>query len=111
VAQEYGETTPDWISIMPVKDSYKTVLINKTLDLGESSTIALASEVDDPLVILDDGKARKYAEGIGLRMTGTLGVIRKVYDAGLVSDIDQILADLQAVHFRLPNDIKRRLET
>jgi predicted nucleic acid-binding protein len=57
VAKEFGESLPDWISVVPVKDSYKTALIANSLDLGESSTIALSAELDSPLLILDDGKA------------------------------------------------------
>jgi predicted nucleic acid-binding protein len=65
VRSEFGEILPVWISVVPVKDTYQKLLINNHLDLGESSTIALASEIDDPLLILDDGKARKYAKTMG----------------------------------------------
>ncbi|MDR3312324.1 MAG: hypothetical protein LBS64_04240, partial [Spirochaetaceae bacterium] len=65
VEREFGEVLPDWIAVVPVRDGYRTLLINSHLDLGESSTIALAGEMADPLVILDDGKARKYAKSIG----------------------------------------------
>jgi predicted nucleic acid-binding protein len=30
VAQEFGESLPDWISVVPVKDTFKTLLITKT---------------------------------------------------------------------------------
>jgi predicted nucleic acid-binding protein len=109
VASEFGEILPDWISVVPVRDTYRTLLINNHLDLGESSTIALASEMDDPLLILDDGKARKYAKSIGLKITGTLGIIRKCYEIGLIKDIIEIITALRNVNFRVPNKFEEEL--
>jgi predicted nucleic acid-binding protein len=109
VAQEFDEPLPDWISVVPVKDAVKTELITKYLDRGESSTIALASEVDDPLVILDDGKARAFAKNSGLTITGTLGILVKAYEMGLVTGINDILDDLRSVKFRIPNGFEDTL--
>jgi predicted nucleic acid-binding protein len=109
VCQEFGESLPEWVSIKAVKDTYKTILINQYLDIGESSTIALAGEIGDSLVILDDGKARRYAKKIGLRITGTLGIIKKVYDLHLINDdISTIIENLHDVNFRIPKDIEER---
>jgi len=45
------------------------------LDKGEASAIALALEIQDSTLILDDFKARKVAEKLGLKITGTLGLM------------------------------------
>ena len=42
VLDEFGEPVPSWITVSPVRDQSRTRLIQRTLDLGESSTIALA---------------------------------------------------------------------
>ncbi|MDR3199955.1 MAG: DUF3368 domain-containing protein [Spirochaetales bacterium] len=102
IAAEYGEPLPDWISVVPVYDAAKTLLIGKTLDPGESSAIALALETKDPLLILDDAKARSYALDIGLSITGTLGILIAACRQGIVTDIDPIIAGLKACDFRLP---------
>jgi predicted nucleic acid-binding protein len=65
VSAEFAETLPGWISVTPVGDSAKTKLIHGTLDLGESSSIALAMESENTLLILDDGKARRFAKSMG----------------------------------------------
>jgi predicted nucleic acid-binding protein len=109
VESEFGEILPDWISVVPVRDTYRTLLINSHLDLGESSTIALAGEIDDPLLILDDGKARKYAKSIGLKITGTLGIITKCYETGLIKDIAEVIIALRDVNFRIPNKFEEEL--
>jgi predicted nucleic acid-binding protein len=109
VEREFGEVLPDWITVVPVQDVYRTLLINSHLDLGESSTIALAGEMADPLVILDDGKARRYAKSIGLTMTGTLGIIRKGYEMGLIPDIVEVITALRIVNFRVPSKFEEGL--
>lgn len=45
------------------------------MDKGEASAIALAIELDDCLLIIDDLKGRKFANQIGLTIIGTIGVI------------------------------------
>jgi predicted nucleic acid-binding protein len=85
-------------------------LIARYLDIGESSTIALASEIDNPLVILDDGKARSYAKNIGLTITGTLGILIKAYETGLITDLGGVIGDLRKIRFRIPNDFEDQLK-
>ena len=77
ISHEFGKPLPRWIKTIKVKDKKYQELINTQLDLGESSAIAFAIENEDPLLILDDLKARKLAKRIGLNFTGTLGVINK----------------------------------
>jgi predicted nucleic acid-binding protein len=105
IAAEYGEPLPDWIIVSPVHDSAKTHIIEKTLDLGESSAIALALETQDPMLILDDAQARSYALDLGLSITGTLGILIMAHRQGIITDIDKIIADLKACCFRLPPDL------
>jgi predicted nucleic acid-binding protein len=109
VALEFGEPLPDWITIIPVKNTDKTTLINHTLDIGEASTIALALETEDPLLILDDGKAREFAKKIGLKITGTVGVLVKAEKAGLIGDLAAIISALRQNYFRIPNNIEDEL--
>jgi len=109
VAQEFGESIPDWIFISEVADETNIQLINNSLDIGESSTIALAMELDEALIILDDGKARRFAGGLGLTYTGTLGVVVKASKMGLDVDLKEIISDFRQMGFRIPNDIENLL--
>ncbi len=70
---DYGENLPDWIEVQQVKDQYRQQLLEMQIDKGEASAIALALDTVDNIVILDDWKARKVAERLGLSVTGTLG--------------------------------------
>jgi predicted nucleic acid-binding protein len=105
IATEYGENLPAWITVTPVRDNEKVKLIQKTLDPGESSAIALALETTEPLLILDDAQARSFALDLGLAITGTLGILIAAYRQGIIADLTPIISALKACDFRLPRDL------
>lgn len=74
IATEYGELLPEWIDIVDFSDKSKQRLLELQIDKGESSAIALALETPDSAIILDDNKARKIANQLGLTYTGTIGI-------------------------------------
>ena len=104
VAAEYKDPLPNWIQIMSVKDAGKTKSLSTFLGLGESSAIALAIEVESALLILDDKKARRYTQSIGLAFIGIAGILSQAYRMGLIEDVDEIVSQLRAIDFRLPPD-------
>lgn len=106
IAIEYGEPLPEWVTIMKVNDSYKQTLLELKLDKGESSAIALALEIPESTVILDDYKARKIASRLGLIFTGTIGVIIKAKLLGYIPSIIPILKKLKQTDFRMSIEIE-----
>lgn len=77
VAKEFGKSLPSWIGIRSPKNDKYVIVLTAIVDPGEASAIALSLECDDPLLIVDDLKARKLAERLGLTFTGTLGILVK----------------------------------
>lgn len=59
-------------------------MLQLELDAGEASTIALALENPDGRIILDERKGRSVAKRLGLKVTGTFGIIIKAKDEGLI---------------------------
>lgn len=57
------------------------------IDKGESSAIALALEIPNSTLILDDYKARRIALHLGLTITGTVGVTIKAKLNGIIASI------------------------
>ena len=106
IAAEYGEQLPEWVEIMNATDKFKQQLLELQLDKGESSAIALALEIPDSIIILDDSKARKIANQLGLTYTGTIGVIVKAKLRGLIPGIKPILAKIKQTDFRLSIEIE-----
>ncbi len=106
VATEYGQTLPDWVEIRAATDKYSRQILEMKIDQGEASAIALALETTESLVILDDYKARKIAEQLGLEITGTIGVIIKAKLLGIIPSIKPYLIKIRKTDFRLSNDIE-----
>lgn len=104
---EYGEQLPDWIEVQQAKDQYKQQLLEMQIDKGEASAIALALETADNIVILDDWKARKLAERLGLSVTGTLGVIIRAKNTGLIQSIKQYLEKIRETNFRISEELEQ----
>ena len=66
------------------------------LHQGEASVLALAEEHNARLVIIDELKARRYAQQIGLQVTGTIGVLLFAKERGLIDAIKPPITELQA---------------
>jgi predicted nucleic acid-binding protein len=106
VALEFGDQLPDWVSIEKVTDKQKQSLLELLIDPGEASALALALERTNSLVILDDYKARKTAEKLGIHFTGTIGVIVKAKLQGVIPSIKPILEKMKQTNFRISPDIE-----
>jgi predicted nucleic acid-binding protein len=106
IATEYGEVLPDWVKIETVKDMYRQQLLEMQIDKGESSAIALALETPGSTIVLDDYKARKIADQLGLNFTGTIGVIIKAKLKGIIPSIKPLLEKIKKTDFRLSAEIE-----
>ena len=105
VAAEFGEVLPEWVVIEQVKDRKYVEFLQTIIDEGESSAIALAKEMESPLLIIDDLKARKLASKLNLKYTGTIGVINKAKQNGDIERIKPIIDKLIATNFRIADKI------
>jgi len=106
IAAEFGETLPEWVEIAEVTDKYRQRLLELQIDKGESSAIALALETPNSVVILDDYKARKIAERLGITFTGTIGVIIKAKLKGIIPSVKPLLEKIKQTDFRLSAEIE-----
>jgi len=109
VAAEFGEKLPNWVLIEQVKDRKYIEFLQTIVDEGESSAIALAKEMESPLLIIDDLKARKLASKLNLKYTGTIGVIHKAKQIGVIEQIKPIIDKLLLTDFRIADKILEEL--
>ena len=68
---------------------------------GEAEVLVLARTAAAPLVIIDDLMARAQAQALGLRCTGTLGVVLRAKREQPLERVAPVLARRQAEGFRL----------
>jgi predicted nucleic acid-binding protein len=71
------------------------------LGAGEASVLALALAAQDAVVILDDAVGRRAAELLGIRLTGTLGLLLDAKNKRLVPAVLPLLDELTRLGFRV----------
>lgn len=109
VAREYLLKLPEWIFVQnPANKNYRQIL-QASVDKGEASVIAVAVELEDCLLIIDDLKGRNLADELGVKVTGTLGVIIEAKLSGIISSVKPILAKIKQTDFRLSDDLERKV--
>jgi predicted nucleic acid-binding protein len=101
IAQEYGDGLPHWIRVIPVSDKKYQEFLETQIDKGEASAIALAKEFEDSLLIIDDLKARKLAVKLNLKITGTLGIIHKAKQLGIIKNVKPLIDKILQTDFRI----------
>ena len=106
VAAEYGEKLPQWIKVLTVSDVKAIKILNSYVDLGEASTIALAMETEDATMILDDMKARKLADSLRLKYTGTIGVLLKAKQSNTDISLAECIQKFRKCRFRISKTIE-----
>ncbi len=84
-----------WIEVRLVDAAVATPILS-VLGRGEAEAIALALREPQATLLLDDGRARKLADRLGLARIGTLGLLTKAKRAGLVPAVKPLVGQLQA---------------
>jgi predicted nucleic acid-binding protein len=75
-----------WIKVRRLRRPPAPALL-AALDAGEAEVIALALEIKCPLVLIDEPPARAAALAMGLQVAGTVGVLWRAKNLGLLSAI------------------------
>ena len=73
---------------------------------GEAEVIALAASLPDAQLILDDLAARRHAKLLGLRVTGTLGILLKAKQGNLLNQLKPLVERLDEAGFRLADSTR-----
>ncbi|WP_119068763.1 DUF3368 domain-containing protein [Rubrobacter indicoceani] len=109
---EPGSGIPEeaWVEVRePEAGILRTVEGEMTEGRGEKEAIALALTLG-VLVVLDDKRARRHARRMGLRLTGTLGVLLRLHRLGLATrSLEEDLRLLEEADMRITPDLKRRI--
>ncbi len=105
VQNEFGDSLPAWIIISEVKNKKKQIEIETRLDKGEASSIALALEISNSTLIIDEVKGRKIAKSLNINIIGTIGVLILADKKGLVKDVMGIILKMVNKGFRLSDKL------
>jgi predicted nucleic acid-binding protein len=84
-----------WVKTISVKDRLAVDVLLDELDLGEAETIVLAREIAADWVLMDEKKGRRKLTQLGLQKIGTLGILLKAKQMGILSEIRP---DIERLH-------------
>ena len=98
-----------WIRVMEIRDKRLKNILELVLDRGEAEAITLALEVDADLVLLDDREARLQAKRLGLRVTGTIGILLRAKRLGLIESLKDELDKLKETGFRVSKSLEEKI--
>lgn len=99
--RELREST--WVDVVSLQDPSRADLI-ADLERGEAEVIALAQEQSAGLVIIDERLTRRHAKRLGMRLTGTLGILLRAKQLGMVDAIEPLIDQLRQSGIRLGDD-------
>jgi uncharacterized protein len=91
----------DWIETIAVRDRLAVDVLLDELDLGEAETIVLARELNADWVLMDEKKGRRKVTELGLNKIGTVGILLKAKQMGLLPHIRPDLERLRQQGFSI----------
>jgi len=78
-------------SIQHVTNENAKKYFKTALHKGRVEVMILADELNADICVIDDKLAREYAKHLGLKITGTLGVLVKAKERGLVKSVTSLM--------------------
>lgn len=85
-ALEVKNAVGKWIEVYKVKNLNEVKALRAILDKGESEVIVLAQEINADLLILDNKGPRIFAKHLGLKITGTIGILLLAHEKGFLNN-------------------------
>lgn len=83
-----------WITVQPVTFSDPEPMLTQ-LDEGEKWTLHAARQAGAELLLIDERIGRNFAERMGLKVTGTLGILLKARQQGLITSFSRSALDMR----------------
>lgn len=96
----------EWIILRSPKNQ-PVLPLSADLGSGEAEVVALALEIPDSLVILDDRLGRRSAELMQIPLTGTLGLLLDAKKKGFIKEISSLLDRLDQLRFHISSETRR----
>jgi uncharacterized protein len=92
-----------WINVTPVQSvaDLKKAIEETGLGAGEVSAVRLAQELSIEVVLIDERRARAYAEASGLIALGCIGILEKLHQMGAILDLRASYSRLLEQRFRI----------
>ncbi|MDJ1175914.1 DUF3368 domain-containing protein [Roseofilum capinflatum] len=104
VQTEVGIST-SWLTVQAPENLSTVQTLKTQVDDGEAEAIALALELKNVIIILDDLSARRIAQQLQLKVMGTVGMLIQAKQKNIIPAIKPILESLAEANFRISDAI------
>lgn len=101
IQNEFGQPLPNWIKLKNPENTHQLESLYSQLDRGEASAIALALQEKNSILIIDELKGRNIAINLGVKTTGTIGILVLAKQKGCIEDLMEAVDKLVVNGFRL----------
>ena len=93
---QWRRTIPSWIKIFKSDENIVLKDIPSSLSSADLSIIRLALE-HDSLIASDDRPLRKYSEKLGILITGSLGLLKALYQKKIIKTQEEYIIFLNSL--------------
>jgi predicted nucleic acid-binding protein len=109
IRKEFGTPLPDWIVITQLQTLERKNEFQKIVDEGEASAIALALEINNCILVIDEKKGRRLAKQLGIYILGTLRILLLAKSKGIIDSVLEIITKLEKKNFRFSKAVKEQI--
>lgn len=99
----------EWIKVKTVENKLALESLKIHIGAGEAASIILYMETNADLLAINDLTARGVASAMGVKIIGTLGILRLAKDRGMLKQIKPLLDELRKVGAYMNNVLYNRI--
>ncbi len=99
----------DWIQVEQVQNQSDARIFSSRLHAGEVEVMLLAREQKADLLIIDDNAAKSTAKYLGMKVTGSLGVLLRAKQMGFLEDINDAMERIIRNGFYVSEALKKHI--
>ena len=86
---------PSFVDVVTLQNPQVAIVLSGELDPGEAAAIALASEMQAGLLLMDELRGRTVARRLGIPTLGLLGILKLAKQQGVVPAIAPLMEKLE----------------
>lgn len=109
IEKEFANPLPKWIVVKQLLSQQRKKELSEIVDEGEASAIALALEIKDCILIIDERKGRKIAKQLNIVILGTLKTLLLSKEKGIITSDTEVVNELENMNFRFSKALRKEI--